>query len=157
MALRYHGHLQSTDPPPATNPRTYDLESAGEILTDGSRRLSTVIPFEAYVAMKYPSELDLLHFFGVEPQEEDNVTKYTVTDSSGIELTFSFDSVEDSLQCALRVNSQFIVLLSHEGLTRLWIDEFSLNAEFSQSSHRVKVQIVVQPAITVTWSGLRVF
>ena len=48
--------------------------------------------------MKYPTELQLLEFFGVEPVIHDDVTAYTVFDDSDLALTLSFNTADDSLQ-----------------------------------------------------------
>ena len=46
--------------------------------------------------MEYPTQLQLLEFFGAEPVLRDEVAAYTVSDDSGVALTLSFNTADDS-------------------------------------------------------------
>lgn len=105
--------------------------------------------------MKYPSELELLEFFGVEPVAQDDVTVYTVCDDSGLALALSFNTADDSLQTTLQVGERIIAVMCQEGMTRLWISDGVLRCEFMLEDVRVNVAVCTHPSIRVEWSGLR--
>lgn len=105
--------------------------------------------------MIYPSELELLAFFGTEHQRSDEVTLFRVTDTAGVRLDFSFDEADDSVQTALYVAGRCICLVSHERMTRFWVDDGTLRVEFTSTDYAVALGILVQPEIRVEWSGLK--
>ena len=105
--------------------------------------------------MIYPSELELLEFFGVEPERSDDVTLFRVADSVGVRLEFSYNDVDDSVQTALYVSVRCICVVSCERMSRFWIDQGTLHAEFSYSDHTVNVSVLVEKSIQVNWSTLR--
>ena len=105
--------------------------------------------------MKYPSQLQLLEFFGVEPVVQDDVTAYTVSDDGGLALTLSFNTTDDSLQTSLQVGERVIAVVSQEGMTRFWISEGVLMCEFVHEDVRINLVVSTHPKIYVEWSGLR--
>lgn len=106
--------------------------------------------------MRYPSELDLLGFFGVEPIRDEDVTIYKISDSSGLVLTFSYCVFDDSLQTRLDWNGHMIAVVSQEGMTHFSIIEGVLRADFELHTYRGHLEVKVTPFIQVQWSGLRV-
>lgn len=106
--------------------------------------------------MNYPTELQLLQFFGVDPVVDDDVSTYTVSDARGLELSVSFNIADDSLQTAIRFKGGLVDVVSYEGMTKFWIDCDLLSAEFLQTFVKVSVRVRVQPNIEINWSGLRV-
>jgi hypothetical protein len=105
--------------------------------------------------MNYPSELELLEFFGVDPERSEDVTLFRVVDPAGIILEFSYDDTDDSMQTALYVADRSICMVCHERMTRFWIDQSVLRAEFTYSDNKVTLSLLVHPTIRVDWSGLR--
>ncbi|MCG6154169.1 hypothetical protein [Rubinisphaera margarita] len=105
--------------------------------------------------MDYPSELDLLEFFETEPKVEGDVQTYQVQDSSGATLAFSFDTSDDSVQTLLKCDERIVSLISHECLTRMWIDGATLHAELENSGYRISLSLVLRPLVQIKWSGLR--
>jgi len=106
--------------------------------------------------MNYPTELQLLEFFGVEAVEYDDVTTYTVCDERGLELSVSFNVMDDSFQTSIRFMGKIVEVVSYEGMTRLWIDENRLSAEFSQLAYKTSVTVMISPYIEILWSNLRI-
>jgi len=106
--------------------------------------------------MKYPTELQLLEFFGVEPVIQDDVTAYTVFDANGLALTLSFNDMDDSLQTTLQIGERVIAVVCQEGMTRLWIGDGVLMGEFTYEDARISLALNLHPYIHVEWSGLRV-
>ena len=105
--------------------------------------------------MEYPTELELFEFFEVEPVVENDVYAYTTSDDSGISLTLSFSTADDSLQTSLQFAGRVIAVICHEGITRLTIHEDVLTCEFVQEDSRVTLTARTRPQIHVEWSGLR--
>ncbi|WP_406694217.1 hypothetical protein V5E97_24420 [Singulisphaera sp. Ch08] len=105
--------------------------------------------------MTYPSELELREYFGVDPERSDDVTLFRVADVAGISLVFSYNDTDDSVQTALNVADRCISVVSHEKMSRLWIDQDTLRAEFTYSDNIVTLSLLVNPTIRVDWSGLR--
>src|SRR5262245_41845232 len=104
--------------------------------------------------MIYPSELDLLCFFGTEPEESGEVSLYRVTDTTGTTLELSFSIAGDSLQTALHVGGCCICLVSYERISIFLIDMDVLRTEFEHGDYDVKLCVVVHPTIRVEWTGL---
>ncbi len=110
------------------------------------------------MTLKWPSELEFLEFFLVEPEKQDTVYSYDVTDSRGVNLIFSFDVMTDSIQTVLKIKGSEIAIIVIEGLEKILIDNTNrdkpfLRAEFF-NKNIVKLNLAVQPDIKVNWSGL---
>lgn len=105
--------------------------------------------------MNYPSYIDLLEFFAVEPNVEDEVHTYQAQDSSGITLSFSFNASDDSVQTVVKQDGRIVSLTSHECLTRMWIDGTMLRAEFKSDDYRITLSLIIRPFVRIEWSGLR--
>ena len=105
--------------------------------------------------MIYPSELELLEFFGVEPEHVEDVTLYRVPDAAGVGLRFSYSDAGESLQTALYVAGLCVCVVCHEGLKRFYIDQGTLRAEFADHECAVALSLTIHPMIRVDWSGLR--
>ena len=105
--------------------------------------------------MKYPTELELLEFFGVEPVIQEDVTAYTVSDDSGLALTLSYNTADDSLQTLLKIGERVIAIVCQEGMSQFKISDGVLMCEFSHKEVRINVEVSALPNIYVEWSGLR--
>src|SRR4051794_27180251 len=105
--------------------------------------------------MIYPADLELLEFFGVEPERLDGVTLFRVSDSMGISLEFSYSEAEDSVQTALLVAGRRICVVCQEGMSRLWFDRGTLRADFTFGDNTTALSLHIRPTIRVNWSCLR--
>jgi hypothetical protein len=105
--------------------------------------------------MIYPSNLELLEFFGVEPERSDDVTLFRVCDPLDVSLEFSFNEADDSVQTALHVAGHCICVVCHERMTRFWIEQGTLRAEFAFGDYITALSLLTRPTIRVNWSGLR--
>lgn len=105
--------------------------------------------------MNYPSIIELREFFCIEPYKVNDVWDFIVNDNTGIGLSVSFSIADDSLQTSLRIGERLIAVVSHERMTRMWIDGNMLNAEFANAGYNVNLVVEVNPLIVVKWSGLR--
>jgi hypothetical protein len=83
------------------------------------------------------------------------VTLFRVVDPAGTSLEFSYNDTDDSVQTALYVAGRCICMVCHERMTRVWIDQRILHAEFTYSDNNVTLSLLVRPTIRVDWSGLR--
>ena len=104
--------------------------------------------------MKYPTELQLLEFFGVEPDVQEDVITFKVSDESGASLTLSFNTADDSLQTSIQFAGRVVASVCHEGMIRLWIDDGILMAEFLHENVRMTAKIKWHPSIYIEWNGL---
>lgn len=105
--------------------------------------------------MQYPSELELLDFFGAEPTRDDAIYRYVVSDSRGVTLEFSFDPLADSAQTVTSCDSTEAVSVCHECLQRLWIEDGVLHGVFGYSNARVTLTLRVTPQIHIRWDAIR--
>ena len=105
--------------------------------------------------MQYPTQLQLLEFFSVEPLIHDDVSVYTVSEDSGLTLTLSFNTSDDSLQTSLTFEGRAVAVVCQEGMTRLWISDGMLIGEFLHADVHIKVIISRRPFFRVEWSGLK--
>lgn len=104
--------------------------------------------------MKYPTKLQFLEFFSVEPDVQEDVTTFKVSDESGVTLTLSFNTSDDSLQTSIQFAGRVVAYVCHEGMSRLWIEDGLLVAEFLHESVRMTAKIKCHPSIHVEWNGL---
>lgn len=100
------------------------------------------------------SDQELLEFFWCDPVQIDSVVAYTVTDQRGIELRFSFDIDEGSIQTTLSLDGEMLEVVSHERLAHFRIFENRLIARCEYADGTVKLEITVRPNISVRWWGL---
>ncbi|XXF78294.1 hypothetical protein P2318_00630 [Myxococcaceae bacterium GXIMD 01537] len=105
-----------------------------------------------------PDELDLLEFFGVEPIEraaEDGYWCFVVGDERGVELRFSFNLFERSVQTVVSVGDAAVYTVCHELAERLYVDGPVLRATFAAADATTQLMVRVAPTIRVEWSSLR--
>jgi hypothetical protein len=105
--------------------------------------------------MVYPTALELLEFFGIEPERSDDVGLFRVSDPSGVSLEFSFHLADGSVQTGLHVAGDCLCVVSHEGMTRFSIEQDTLRVEFGFSDNFTALTLVTRPRIRVNWSSLR--
>ena len=105
--------------------------------------------------MIYPSEIDLIGFFGTEPSVEDELYTYQIQGSCNLLFSFSFNTSDDSVQTVVKQDERIIALTSHESLNRMWIDEKTLRAEFESDGYKTTLTLTVRPFEQIEWSGLR--
>ncbi len=110
------------------------------------------------MSFEWPSELEFLEFFLVEPEKQDTLYFYNVTDSRKVNLVFSFDVMNNSIQTVLRIKGTEVSSVIMEGLRRIWIDNTNkdkpyLRAKFLDKDV-IKLNLSVKPQIQVDWSGL---
>lgn len=106
--------------------------------------------------MKYPSELELLNFFGVDPIADGDVLRYTLSGEPGLTLTVSLNMADDSLQTTLSIAGNPVAVVCHEGLSQLRIVDGAMLGEFFHETYRIVLNIELQPHMRLEWSGLRV-
>lgn len=59
------------------------------------------------------------------------------------------------MQAALHVAGHCICVVCHERMTRFWIEQGTLRAEFAFSDNLTALSMLTSPIIRVDWSGLR--
>jgi len=104
-----------------------------------------------------PDDVDLLQYFGVPPVEQgtsDGYSCYAVNDTRGVELRFSFDTLERSVQTVLSSQRTRIALISREGADRMYLRAGTLCCEFSTLAEKTMLTLQVHPVISVVWAGL---
>ncbi len=109
--------------------------------------------------METPEEFELIGFFESEPVEsdpQDGFYVYEFADKNSVNLVFSFNDVESSVQARLLVNGNDIALFSQEGARNLRIEDDAsgnyLRCSFNGSS--ADAQIRLFPYISVKWVAL---
>ena len=105
-----------------------------------------------------PGEAELIAFFGAEPTErsvEDGFWAFTVTDTRGVQLRFSFDLYERSVQTMLSFGEAVIETVSHELAARLQIKGTQLQTNFTGIDTKTLLVVEVAPSIKITWSTLQ--
>lgn len=114
-------------------------------------------------AVRMPDEVEMLAFFGAEPQQRapsDGYWSYAVTDASGTGLRLSFDIFERSVQVVLSLHGEESATISHEGLAALSLYRTNTNsvliAEMLSADTESRLQIEIDPRIRVRWSTLLV-
>jgi hypothetical protein len=105
--------------------------------------------------LSYPSEFDLLNLFGAEPARHDGVVTYTVADSDGLTISFSFNQDDNSVETRLALGSNVILTASCEKLVKMWVDGVVLRATFDYGDSQMQLYLTIFPLISITWAGLR--
>jgi hypothetical protein len=108
-----------------------------------------------------PEPLAFLEFFGIEPVEarpEDAYWCYSFTDERGVELRFSVNAIEKSVQTIVIAHGEILSLCAHEGALRVWLTEAngrkSIEALCLHGLADSELVAEVTPQIAVRWSVL---
>ena len=107
--------------------------------------------------MEYPSTLELLEFFELEAELDDDVRFYVIKDAFGNELTFSYNPFEDWVKTHLQHSGGSVISVCNEGLTGMRIDQCELRAEFTRADFHTVLTVKLEPSIHVEWNGLIVY
>lgn len=109
--------------------------------------------------MNFPSELDFLEAFGLEPVEEDlsigmcRYIKYSKT--PGVEIDISFSAIMKSFQVSLRLSKQEIATISSENVSSIKIVNDSqgegLHIIFDICGSISEARVTLDPEITCRW------
>ena len=140
-----------------------NLQSTFQILPDGTRRLSTVIPRHQEQKMKFPSELDSLESFGIEPVEVDAsmaCCRYVKTSDDGaVELDFSFSAVSESFQVVLRCAGHEMASVSSENASLIEIRATQrgtgIHVVFDARGGKSEAEMTLEPSLHCSWWYVR--
>jgi hypothetical protein len=97
---------------------------------------------------------ELLEFFWTEPAVDDTVLTYSITDTRGVGLQFSFDEAEGSIQTAILFDGEVLNIVCHEQLLRFRVYGDTLLAECRGVDFKTTLELKVRPQICVRWSSL---
>ncbi len=110
-----------------------------------------------------PDELDLTIFFECEPLEKDSsgcLLCYKVTDKAGIDLYFSFDEIQRSIQVRLVYQGSELVLIYEEFAEKISIENDKtgeyLLCNFISKEVESTARVYVRPLIRVSWGSLEI-
>lgn len=108
--------------------------------------------------LKIPDELELLEFFESEPFEseaQDGYFCYKAKDTKGIELYFSFNQLERSIQIRLMLLDQEFLVFSEECAEEIKLikdkAEEYLSCIFSFNGAISEAKIRISPEIKINW------
>jgi hypothetical protein len=105
-----------------------------------------------------PDEIELLEFFGVEPVErsiDDGYWCYEIVDARGVQLRFSFNIFERSVQTTLTLTGTPLATMVHEGAQSMTISGHTLTCRFSYQGGRATLVLRFNGSICLEWSSLR--
>lgn len=113
--------------------------------------------------MKFPSELDFLEFFGMEPVEVDPsmaYCRYVKTSNDGrSELEFSFSAVSESFQVVLRCAGQEMVCITSESVSLMEIRTHrrgkGVHVVFDAHGGKSEAEVTFEPNLHCSWWYLR--
>ena len=113
--------------------------------------------------MQTPDDVDMLSFFESEPSEstpEDGYWCYSVRDSMGVELQFSFNLLERSVQTAIYFGEKLLCQVYRECANSIQFTSIEgaewLVADFSTPGHKGNMRLTWKQGVQVTWSDLQV-
>lgn len=108
-----------------------------------------------------PEPFDFIELFGVEPIEarpDDGYWCYAFTDERGVELRFSVDAIERSVQTVVGLRGEVLSRCAQEGAVRVSLqtggDRKAIRASFRQGTADGELVVEVTPRISVHWSVL---
>jgi hypothetical protein len=102
-------------------------------------------------------EYEFLEFFEVEPVEksiEDGYWCYELLDSNQVQLRFSFNVFEKSIQTEISMNDKIIMTTSYEGDVKMSLRDNMLYCEFIESEKKTVLTVSVKDFIKVDWSTI---
>jgi hypothetical protein len=105
-----------------------------------------------------PDEIEMLEFFGgeaIEREIDDGYWCYAARDGRGLELRFSFNLYERSVQTELRFMGDAITTVSHEGAVRMHRDGSVLRCDFRTTGTKASLAIELAEPLRVQWATLR--
>ena len=108
--------------------------------------------------MRTPDVVEIDEFFGTEPVEqsaEDGYWCYEFTDQWGIQIRFSFNIYERSVQTTLSSQGRQFATVVHEQADDLVVRDGSLCCVFSSESSKTTLTIRLEGGACVTWSTLQ--
>lgn len=113
--------------------------------------------------MNFPSELDFLESFGIEPISVDPSTafcRYTKKSPDGCsEVDFSFSAVAESFQVAFRCSGEEVACLSAEGVSLIEFDKTpkgsGVRVKFDVNGLRSEAEITLEPIVHCSWWSIR--
>jgi hypothetical protein len=108
--------------------------------------------------IRIPDIAEISEFFRVEPVEqspEDGYWCYEVTDQWGVQVRFSFNIYERSVQTVVSSQGRQIVSVAHEQADDLALQSGSLRCIFSSESSKTTLTLHLEDGASVTWSTLR--
>ena len=106
-----------------------------------------------------PDEVELIEFFGSEPQlaePQNGFWLYETRDASGVTLRFSFDVLQCSVQTSIELGDVSVETVSHECATCIRKDGASneLVVEFEDAGSRTELRVSIEDRIRCTWATL---
>ena len=113
--------------------------------------------------MQYPSEQDFLELLDLEAEIRDEgalAVHYTITtESSPLQVEFSFSPVTDSFQAALSHSSQLISTISSDNVLDIQITKSAQKSvicvQMKYEGMTSEATITVSPSIHMNWWTLR--
>lgn len=113
--------------------------------------------------MKFPSELEFLDAFGIEPCEVDQAMaycRYSRQSNDGlIELEFSFSGVSRSFQVTVKVFGKELILISSEGVVQIdirpTIHGSGIHVLFETRDGASEAEVTLEPILHCSWWNLR--
>jgi hypothetical protein len=102
-----------------------------------------------------PDEVELLEFFGCEPVEKrPGFAMYKVSDDRGVELRFSYDLYQRSVETVVSVASELAAKVTHEMAGRMIIRDGRLLCELIADGAATTLVVDVSPRVRVVWTTL---
>lgn len=112
--------------------------------------------------MRVPDEVDFISFFeaeAVESEPSDLYWCYRVRDGQNIELQFSYNLLEQSIQTTIQVGGRLLLRMVREGVISLQFSTIEgrecLVADFSSPEIMGSMQLSWKEGVQVTWSELQ--
>lgn len=109
-----------------------------------------------------PDNIDLSEFFGTLPQETNNsdgYLSYQVTDNSGIELIFSCQQIDSSIQFIFNFKKFNLATISGELASLMKIEKDKVGkylvCHFEYGGASTKAELRIEPRISLRFSTLR--
>ena len=107
--------------------------------------------------LKVPEEYELAEFFECNECDsipEDGYRCYTISDSRGCRLTFSFNVFEQSIQTSIYFNSVLVQVTSCEGMSYFDIKKEDGREYLRGECNSTSFELSVRPVIVVRWYSL---
>ena len=113
--------------------------------------------------MKFPSELDFLESFGIEPVEVDASMAYCryvkASDDGAGELDFSFSAVSESFQVVLRCAGHEMASVSSENASLIEIRATQrgtgIHVVFDAHGGKSEAEVTLEPSLHCSWWYVR--
>ena len=93
----------------------------------------------------------------IDYQPNDGYWCYKFKDDRGVELFFSFDIFEGSVQVLIQLHNHTISIISHEDVVGIFLKgDKIISSDIAVQGQQIKMEVAIYPSIEVEYSAITI-